>query len=91
MGKLVLIVAIGFAIWTRDMAELPFMSPAGAFDQKDNPVVWKFTVKGCAKPCKDERNGLKPRRVAFETGAIRDTHFCIDAGKPEDSGFLVQP
>jgi glutaredoxin len=70
MGKLILIVAIGFGVWTWHNGELPFMSPAGAFDQNDNPVVWIFTVNGCGQPCQDGRDGLQRRRVAFEEKQI---------------------
>ena len=75
---LILIAAIGLAVWSGDQGELTFISPAGAFDRNDNPLVWIFTVNGCGKPREDARNGLQRRRVAFEEEQV---DFDSDIGE----------
>lgn len=70
MRKLIFIMIIGFGAWQWHQGELPFLSPAGAFDEAGNPAVWLFTVKNCGKPCQEARSQLNRRRVSFEEKLI---------------------
>jgi len=63
--KFIFFVALGVAGWYLNGGNLPFMSSAGAYDDNGNPVVWVFTVDGCAKPCGSAVNQLKRRRVPY--------------------------
>jgi len=66
MGKSILLVAIVAGAWYWHNGEIPFASPAGAFDSNGDPKVLMFTIDNCGKPCSMGRTGLKSRRVAFE-------------------------
>lgn len=70
MKKLLIIAAIGVAGWQLHEGNIPFLSSAGAYDDAGNPVVWVFTVDGCAKPCDLAISQLKRRRVPFEEKRI---------------------
>ncbi|MCP4982224.1 MAG: hypothetical protein GY935_17235 [Gammaproteobacteria bacterium] len=70
MRKLAFVLAIGVGAWYWHHGELPFLSPAGAFDEAGNPEVWVFTIAGCGKPCQQARSQLKGRRVSFEEKLI---------------------
>lgn len=75
MRKLILIVALGMAGWFWHQGEIPFLSPAGAFDEAGNPEVWIFTIDRCGNACEMGRDNLRSRRVAYR-------EFLID---PNDS------
>ena len=66
MRKLIFVLALGAGVWSWQNGSLPFLSPAGAFDEAGNPVVWFFTIDRCGKPCKMGRNLLDSRRVDYE-------------------------
>ena len=79
--KLVLIVALGIGGWYWTGGNIPFLSPAGAYDKAGNPAVWFFTIEGCGKPCDTARNELKRRRVDFD-----EKH--IDPNNQDDEDVL---
>jgi len=92
MRKLILVIAIGFGTWQWHQGELPFLSPAGAFDEAGNPAVWVFTVKDCGKPCQEARDQLKWRRVAFDEKMINmndktDENVKLWKKLRKDNGF----
>ena len=66
MGKLILVIAIGFGIWSWHSGNLPFTAQAGAFDANGDPLVYLFTISNCGAPCKMGRKDLNRRRVDFE-------------------------
>jgi glutaredoxin len=66
MGKLILVVVIGFGIWSWHNGKLPFSADVGAFDANDKPLVYLFTIGECGQPCKLGRKDLERRRVDFE-------------------------
>ena len=66
MRKLLLIAALGLTGWFWQQGKLPFISPAGAFDEAGNPEVWLFTIDNCGKACDMGRDHLKNRRVTFK-------------------------
>lgn len=70
MRKLALVLALGAGIWSWKEGKLPFLSPAGAFDEAGNPVVWIFTIDNCGKPCELGLNQLQRRRVSYEEKRI---------------------
>ena len=82
MGKLILIVAIGFGVWSWHNGKLPFSSEAGAFDANDNPLVYLFTVSNCGAPCKMGRKDLERRRVDFEEKQV-------DINNDDDANTLL--
>ena len=65
MGKLILLIAIGFGAWQLLQGNSPFSAEAGAFDDADRPLVYLFTIDNCGKPCEMGRNDLKRRRVDY--------------------------
>jgi len=68
--KILTFAAISIAAWYLNAGKLPFMSPAGAYDESGSPIVWLFTFDNCGKPCDAARDQLKRRRVVFEEKRI---------------------
>lgn len=58
-------MAIGLAAWYWQSGDVPFVAPAGAFDELGNPVVLMFTIDRCGKACELARKQLHQRNVIF--------------------------
>lgn len=70
MKKFLFLATILVTGWHLNDGKIPFLSPAGAYDEEGNPAVWLFTVDGCGKPCNDSRYELQRRRIAYEEKRI---------------------
>ena len=70
MKKFLLLVAVLATGWHLNDGKIPFLSPAGAYDEAGNPAVWLFTVEGCGKPCQIARHEMQRRRIAYQEKSI---------------------
>lgn len=77
MKKFLFLATILVAGWHLNDGKIPFLSPAGAYDDSGNPVVWLFTVDGCGQPCQTSLYEMQRRRVPYREKRI-DPHGTDD-------------
>ena len=65
MKKFLFLITILATGWHLNDGKIPFLSPAGAYNEAGSPAVWLFTVDGCGKPCVTARYELQHRRIDY--------------------------